>query len=199
MQCSTWREAISAILDGEDPGLDPAAVESHLRSCAGCSTFRDGATALVGQTRLAAAEPIPDRAPQIVSATWAGRSGWRRDIVRSVLVGLGVLEVVTGLTALFAGSGASIHQSRELGAFAIAIGVGVLLAAYRPWRIAGLLPVVAVLAVTSVAAGVVDVAAGRAGVDDEAHHLIELGAVLVLWLLTGPAPWAPRPRSARLA
>ena len=39
MTCMQTRHAISARLDGEDPGLDDAAVYSHLAGCAGCRAF----------------------------------------------------------------------------------------------------------------------------------------------------------------
>lgn len=41
-----WRGALSAMLDGEDPGVDVAAVHAHLESCAACSRWWDDATSL---------------------------------------------------------------------------------------------------------------------------------------------------------
>lgn len=42
----TWRDALSAMLDGEEPGVPVAAVASHLTNCPDCSDWLDHATAL---------------------------------------------------------------------------------------------------------------------------------------------------------
>jgi predicted anti-sigma-YlaC factor YlaD len=132
---------------------------------------------------------VPDRTGELLAAMTGAGSGWRLDVIRALLIGLAAVEVFGGTVALLGGGGDGIpvHLVRELGGFSLALGVGLLLAALRPWRIAALLPVVATLAVTSVMAGVVDMVGGRADVAGEAHHLLEVAAVLALWRLTCPA------------
>ncbi len=43
MSCTRIRHAVSARLDGEDPGIEPASIDAHLDSCAACRAFADGA------------------------------------------------------------------------------------------------------------------------------------------------------------
>ncbi|MEA4944670.1 MAG: zf-HC2 domain-containing protein [Propionicimonas sp.] len=42
----TWRAALSAMLDGEEPDLPVASIAAHLTSCADCSAWLDQAAAL---------------------------------------------------------------------------------------------------------------------------------------------------------
>ncbi|MCW5952463.1 MAG: zf-HC2 domain-containing protein, partial [Propionibacteriaceae bacterium] len=42
----TWRLALSAMLDGEEPGVPVATVAAHLTGCRECSDWLDHATAL---------------------------------------------------------------------------------------------------------------------------------------------------------
>jgi predicted anti-sigma-YlaC factor YlaD len=192
-----WREAISAMLDGEDPGVDPSDVIRHVEGCWSCRSFRSAAMEMTAEGKMKADVTV-DRTPEIVAAMTAS-AGWRSDAVRGVLVGLGLLELVTGLATLIGGGGGSGHLSRELGAFGVAVGVGVLSAAVRPSRLAGLLPVVGVLAAISMVVGVVDVAAGVTTLGGELHHLIELVAVALLWVLTGRTAGLLGSRSAHAA
>lgn len=41
-----WRAALSAMLDGEEPGLPIAAVATHVSHCRNCSDWLDHATAV---------------------------------------------------------------------------------------------------------------------------------------------------------
>lgn len=41
-----WRSALSALLDGEEPPIEVAAIMTHLAACPACSTWLDQATAV---------------------------------------------------------------------------------------------------------------------------------------------------------
>jgi hypothetical protein len=60
VDCTACREAISALLDDEDPGIDPTLVKAHLAGCAACLAFAAQAGRLRGWLRLQPAEPVPD-------------------------------------------------------------------------------------------------------------------------------------------
>ncbi len=42
MQCEHCREALSALLDDEDPGVDLHLVDRHLAGCVACRTHERG-------------------------------------------------------------------------------------------------------------------------------------------------------------
>jgi anaerobic selenocysteine-containing dehydrogenase len=60
------RDALSARLDGEDPGVDEAALYGHLAGCAKCRAFAHDADALHRRVRLEPAPAIPDLAPAVL-------------------------------------------------------------------------------------------------------------------------------------
>jgi len=60
MDCSRFREAMSAALDGEDPGLPQAEVTAHVRSCPTCARWHDQAVALDRRVRIRESDLVPD-------------------------------------------------------------------------------------------------------------------------------------------
>lgn len=60
MPCDTFREALSARLDGEAPGLDDADVDRHLRTCRACTAWADELDTLHRMVRVREAEQVPD-------------------------------------------------------------------------------------------------------------------------------------------
>jgi predicted anti-sigma-YlaC factor YlaD len=144
-----------------------------------------------------AAEWGPDLTAPILARIDAGgkpdpRTG--RGPLGDVRVGLAVVAVLQLLLAvpplLGAEAGASVHVARELGSFDAALAVGFLVCAWQPARAAGLLPVAAALAVFMTGATLLDVIAGRAPAATEAHHLLDLVGLALVWLA---ARFAPRP------
>src|SRR4029453_479975 len=67
MRCSICREAISARLDGEDPGVPAEAVDAHLGGCADCAAWAGEAAALAGAVGSTPRDPVP--LPPAVLAT----------------------------------------------------------------------------------------------------------------------------------
>jgi predicted anti-sigma-YlaC factor YlaD len=189
MNCATCREAVSARLDGEEPGVPAAAVDGHLRSCAGCRAHAEAADVLHRSLRVRAAEWGPDlTAPILARITAEGkpaRSDRRRDL-RVGLVVVALLQLVLAVPALLLGSdgGAPVHVARELGSFDAALAVGFLVAAWQPARAFGLLPVAAALVAFLAGTAVLDVAAGHAPAMAESHHLLHLVGLALVWLLT---------------
>ena len=206
MDCTTCREAISARLDGETRGADADLieahlVEAHLAGCPGCREFVAKATALQRSLEGRPADEVPDlTGPILARIAEAARDrdrAWQRD-VRIALTVLGVVLVLLALPALVFGQdpGATVHVARELGSFHLALAAGLLVVAWRPERAGGLLPVVAVLAVCLAVTAVLDVAAGRLPALAEAHHLLHLAGLGLVWLLASPTGRA-RPAVSR--
>jgi predicted anti-sigma-YlaC factor YlaD len=189
MDCSVYQEALSARFDGEAMGVEEEQLNRHVAGCESCRRFESGLPLLARASRVAVAQEVPDQTAAIVAM---GRipTGFRLDLVRGLLVGLGVLEIAKGVSSVMARSlvGAEMHQSRELGAFAFGIGVALLVAVIRPRILSGLFPIMGVLAMGSVVTAGVDIASGQVPLIMELHHLIEVLAVLAIWLVSRSRP-----------
>jgi predicted anti-sigma-YlaC factor YlaD len=186
MRCDECREAISAQLDDEEAGAPVAEVDAHVASCADCSRFALTAAELHRAVRVRAAESVPDLSTAILAK--APRPGAHREWARYVLLTVALTQLVLALPALFLGHdpGASTHVARELGSFDVALAIGWLVAAWRPARAVGLLPFAAALAGTLMVTAALDVADGRVSVLGEAHHVLDVIGLLVLWILSRP-------------
>src|SRR5580692_9558613 len=57
--CESMREAISAEIDGEAPGIRGKDVRFHLAHCEDCLRFQTGSTALDRQVNLQISRPVP--------------------------------------------------------------------------------------------------------------------------------------------
>jgi predicted anti-sigma-YlaC factor YlaD len=200
MQCSQIRDAVSARLDGEAPGVDDATLYRHLGECAACRAFAHDAEDLHRAVRLEPAPPIPDLAPSILlaigddtragAAAAAGAGGAARDrgelvaLLRWLLVALAVVQIAVAVPALLGSdAGLPVHTARHLGSFDVAIAVGFLFAAWKPSRIAGMLPVLGALAVCLVISALLDVAGGNTAALSESHHITDFAGLLVMWLI----------------
>lgn len=190
MDCERCREAVSAWLDGHDDE-DPS-VDEHLASCVACQAWRADAVALAHQLDLHLADPVPDRSAAILAvlaADLAAEEKESRDEAllpwRVGLVALGVVQLLLAVPALVAGeeAGAGVHVAREMGSFDVALAVGFLVAAWRPARAWGMVPLVAVLAGCLAVTSGVDIFEGRATLAGETLHLTHLLGLVMLWAL----------------
>jgi predicted anti-sigma-YlaC factor YlaD len=199
MKCQTARTAISARLDGEELGTDRAALDAHLEQCATCRAFARDAASLHRDARLARAPDVPDLTAPILAAIGAhsGRPGHERALrVALVVVALAQLTVAVPALVLGEDAGTPVHVARHIGSFDVALAVGFLFAAWRPSRVAGLLPVVAALVACLVGTSVLDVLDGRTGAVTEFQHIVDVAGLAAVWLLAHPL--RPR-RRARLS
>ncbi len=188
------RHAISARLDGEDPGLDDATVDAHLAACADCRAFAYQSETLHRRVRLAPAPTVPDLTPGILTAIGAEETAAAEPdtnlALRWILVAVAVAQIAVAIPALIFGSdaGLPVHTARHIGSFDVALGVGFLYAAWKPSRIPGLLPVVAALVVCLIGSSLLDVADGSTRAWGEAQHVLDFVGLAVVWLLSRPAP-----------
>jgi predicted anti-sigma-YlaC factor YlaD len=195
MNCDESREAISASLDGEDPGLSPDALATHLRDCHPCRLYELEAHDLHRLFRVRPAESVPDLsaailqadAPASIAATPA--LSW----LRYGLAVVGMTMLVLALPSLVLhDSGSAIHLTRELSAWDLAFAIGLLFASWQPARARGLLPMAAVLAGGQLLSSMIDVFSGRAPAVSEAHHALELAGVVMLWWVCHLTAGRPR-------
>lgn len=214
--CTTYRLAASAEIDGEDSagllcarGLDP--LETHLPECADCRTWAGQAMALTRRLRLAEAERVPDLTLAILEATATeplptahrGRVARQRRLLRGVRIALVVVaaaQVALAVPSLFFGEFAmssAVHIARETGAWNLALGVGLVAAAVTPRLASGLVTVFGAFLAVLVTVTLLDLGAGHVHLDRAASHLIAIvGLGLLVWLVRltrTPQPSATAP------
>lgn len=190
MTCETYRAALSAIADDEEPGIDRRLVDAHLASCASCRVFVEQLDVLRGRSRISEARRMPDLAPRVVKLNAVADRAAKWGTVRALLGLVAVEIIVLSVPELVLGQGGSTsaHAARHLGAFSLAYAVGLLVVVIRPARARAMLPVAMVLTGALFVTAVIDVLEGRIPLVGEAEHLPELLSVAFIWMLARPAP-----------
>jgi predicted anti-sigma-YlaC factor YlaD len=202
MECSSAREAISALLDGEPAGgpVDDA-LQRHLLDCAECRHWRDRAHEVTRRFRVSGAEAAPAPGDALLAAVRATSGRPRRNpltLTRATLAAVAAAQVAVTLPALLFGSdhGSPMHVAHEMGSFDMALAMGFLVAAWRPARVAGMGVVVGAAALLLVVTALVDLGAGRTSAMDEAPHLLVVAGWLLLRRLQALAPSPAEERAA---
>lgn len=182
MRCETWREVISACLDGEGTEADRAGLDAHLATCADCTAWASRLDRLHRAARVTPAEAVPDLSQAILVAAAADRQrcwGLHCDLVlvlRWVLVVVAALEI--GLAAPEFTHG--WHAGGELGTWAVASGVGLLSVAAKTSRAGAVLPMLLCASFITMFVSARDVAAGHALLSAEWPHALLVAGVLVI-------------------
>ncbi|MFM2079003.1 MAG: hypothetical protein RJA49_2893 [Actinomycetota bacterium] len=187
--CEPWQLAISARIDGEDPGIEPRLIDAHLDTCAECRRFQTVAETGRRSVRLQAAAPMPDLSRELsrTNSMLDRAAGLSIARVLLALVAFDVFFFAVKALVLGEEADASTHAARHLGAFSIAYGVGLIVVVVRPARARTMLPVAAVLAGALLITAVVDLLNGTVPLTGEATHLPELISVILIWLLAVPS------------
>lgn len=185
MKCSDVREALSAQLDGEPAVQSDESVQAHVATCAECSSWVATAADASRRVRLRAAADVDDLAPKVATALRERAMGGRPEhaVARTLLAITALVQLALSVTVFLATSDAShsAHTHREVGATEIALAFGVLAAAWQPWRAAGMLPVVAALAVGLGVITFIDVGGGLVPAFHEVPHLLAAVEAVLLF------------------
>lgn len=195
--CEPFRDALSAMADGEVAPVDADAVQAHLDACDRCTAFAAASDELARRLRVTPAEAVPDLTASILAAVDTPdvtrvRARFRQ--LRVLLALAGATQLVLAAPTLLAGGALGGHASREAVIFELALAVGFLVVAWRPGQAGGLLPVAAVVALLATVTSLADVAAGSASLAQEAGHLLQAVGTGALWALDrrrGRAPLHP--------
>jgi predicted anti-sigma-YlaC factor YlaD len=182
MDCSSFRDAISARLDGEEAGLPDEGVDAHLAHCADCRGWAAAAGALdlvVGRA------PRPDVRldPALLAALVGPPEGVRRGLftTREWRIMLGVIAaalfVVVWPGAFLNEGHASVHIAHQLTAWDMGLAAGLLVAALFPARAWGMLPLACVLVACMIGASVLDALSGHTLLGTELVHALELAGL----------------------
>jgi predicted anti-sigma-YlaC factor YlaD len=185
MDCDSFREAISARIDGEDPGLPGDALDAHLAGCPACRGWQQRAYTVTRRTRLGGSfldHDLTDRVLAAVPAVPPGRRGRLTRRVGLVLVALAQLAITVPLLILGHDHDAGTHAAHELGSFDLALAIAFVVGAVRPVLSAGLAWPCCIAAGGLMGTAIVDLIAGQTFGVDEAQHLIAVaGAALLFW------------------
>lgn len=194
VDCEQAREVLSAQLDQEAGGDEANAANGHLGRCPACREWWADVGRVNRVLRVRVAEPVPDIATLVLVRAHPPRAG-RGQWVRLALAVVALTELVLAIPGLILGDGAaSIHDARHLGSFGTAVSIGLLYVAWRPARAYGILPIVASLALTMLVSAGIDIASGGVTSLGEAHHLLEISGLVLVWMLAGrPAPRRLKP------
>ncbi|HWH00437.1 MAG TPA: zf-HC2 domain-containing protein [Pilimelia sp.] len=223
MTCEDIRIALSARLDGEEPGASAAALDAHLAGCAGCAHWLAQAERLTRAVRIQAVA-VPDLTAAVLAAVAAELPAAgvgpaeppaaaspaaaspaaepvtrraRRQILRLAVALAAAAQLGLALPVLLGGQAMppDIHLSREMASFDVALAVGFALAAWRPTLARAFVPVALVLAGCLVATTVVDVVDARTALAQEVGHLAVVAQAGLLWALGRTAEPAPSGRA----
>jgi predicted anti-sigma-YlaC factor YlaD len=203
MQCSSFREAVSARLDGEPLGMAEADLDRHLAGCPSCAGWAGAAAGVTRRARLATAPVVPDLTAQVLAALPAvlpgARAAARARLVdtalRVLLAAVAVAQAALAWPALTSGAAAMsapVHMAHETGAWNAALAVAFAAVALAPRWAAGSLPFLGAFTVFLLATTVGDLAAGHVDADRAVTHLLLLAGVVVVavlaWRRRAPAP-----------
>jgi predicted anti-sigma-YlaC factor YlaD len=190
MQCSTYREAVSARLDGEALGLPERALDLHLAACAECAAWAADATAVTARVRRAPSPATPDLTaavlaalPQDLPRPGEARARLITDGLRLGLVALGVAQAVLGWPTLAFGGGAMMapeHMTHETGAWNLAVAAAFLAVAGVPRLAAGALPFLGTFTALLVPLTAEDLVAGQVPPERAVGHLLLIAGVVLV-------------------
>jgi predicted anti-sigma-YlaC factor YlaD len=193
MRCSTCREALSARLDGEDPGVPAEEVDAHLSACPDCAEWSRSAVALAGVVRHAPRDAV-SLDPALLAALTSPPDPERRGLLsvfewRVVLCMVAVGQLVVSWPGVFLHDGhASVHFAHELTAWDLGLAAGFLAAVLWPARAWGMLPLASILVAAMVGASALDALSGNALLGREFVHLLEVAGLVCLWALARRVP-----------
>jgi predicted anti-sigma-YlaC factor YlaD len=185
MQCDRIREAISARIDGEDPGLPDDVLDAHLAACAACRGWQQGAHAVTRRARLNGSFLDHDLTQGVLAAVPPAVHGRGRRLTQRaglIAAALAQLAITVPLLVLGHDHDAGAHAAHELGSFDMALAIAFLVGALRPAMSAGLAWPCGIAAAGLAGTAVADLLSGQTLGADEAQHLIALaGAALLAW------------------
>jgi predicted anti-sigma-YlaC factor YlaD len=193
MRCTIFREGFSARLDGEEVGPAVHELDTHLAGCTDCQAWAQAAGALTRAAAQAPRDHVPLDPATLASLTApveAARTGLLATSEWRILLALiAFAQLVVAWPGLILHDGhASVHLAHELTAWDMGLAAGFLVAALRPARAWGMLPLAVVLVACMVVTSTVDTVSGHALLGREAVHVLEVAGIGALWVLARRMP-----------
>jgi predicted anti-sigma-YlaC factor YlaD len=189
MHCSTSQELVSADLDGELAPDERRLLARHLHRCADCRRYSAAAADLHRGLRVQPAPPVPDLTEAILARLDAAGPAPGRATALYWRVGLALVGLAQLLLAgpAFVAHPDVTHEQQalyHLNAWAVAFAVGLLVVAWQPWRVRGVLPIAATLAAVMVFTVALDIHNGHTIGMPATAHLLELAGLMLAWGLS---------------
>jgi predicted anti-sigma-YlaC factor YlaD len=188
MECDRAREAISARIDGEEPGLPAGVLGAHLAGCAACRDWQQRAHAVTRRARLGGAFLDHDLTSSVLAAVPPSAAERRQRSMRLVkragLIAAALAQMAITVPLLILGHdhAAGAHAAHELGSFDLALAIAFVVGAFRPALSAGLAWPCGIAAASLAGTAIADLIGGQTIGADEAQHLIAVaGAALLFW------------------
>ncbi len=185
VECDRAHEAISALIDGEDPGLPEDILDAHLAGCAACRAWLQAAHEVTRRARIGGPFLDRDLTSSVLAAIPPAPPQRRRRVAQRAglaVAALAQLAITVPLLVLGHDHDAGVHAAHELGTFDLALAIAFAVGAIRPALSAGLAWPCAVAAAGLAGTAIADLASGQTIGADEAQHLVAVcGAVLLLW------------------
>jgi predicted anti-sigma-YlaC factor YlaD len=205
MPCSSFREAISARLDGEPLGMPSRRLDEHLAACPTCADWAADAARVTRRARLAPAPAVPDLTVAVLGAlprelpgvAAAARARLVDCGLRLALLAVGIAQAAMAWPVLISGAGAMsapVHMAHETGAWNLAVAAAFLAVGAGPRLAAGALPFLGSFAALLVPVTLSDLAAGHVHLERAVAHLLLLAGVA---LVSGVAWRGRRRRTVR--
>src|SRR3954453_14661189 len=189
MDCSRWRDALSAMAEGDPADIDERLVAGHVARCAACRSYQQLIQRSPNVAAMVDPGPMPDLSKKISKLNAAADRAAQWSVLRIVLAVVAAQVILFALPALILGEehGVATHAARHLGAFGVAYGVALFVVVVRPARARSILPVALVLAGAQLLGAIVDLATGRIPLFGEARHLPQVISVFLIWFLAVPS------------
>jgi predicted anti-sigma-YlaC factor YlaD len=185
MECDRAREAISARIDGEDPGVPDGALDAHLAGCEACWGWQQRAHVVTRRARLGGPFLDHDLTGLVLGAVPPATARRRLRLgLRAALLAASLAQLAITVPLLMLGHDpeAGTHAAHELGSFDLALAIAFAVGAVRPALSAGLAWTCAIAAAGLAGTAIADLIGGQAIGADEAQHLIAIaGALLLIW------------------
>jgi predicted anti-sigma-YlaC factor YlaD len=192
MPCSVYREFVSADLDGELAADERWLLQQHLGGCRECRTYAGRSADLHRTLRVQPAPPVPDLTTAVLTRLEAPdgpgrvrRAAWRRSPFtwRLGLAAVGLLQLALAGPALITHPDLTEQQHvvHHLNAWTVAFAVGLLVVAWQPWRVRGVLPIASALAGVMLFTVVLDVRNDHNVAMPLTAHLLELAGLVLAW------------------
>lgn len=203
VDCLTCREAVSARLDGEPEPVPAVDTDEHLATCAGCRAWQARVTDTTRALRVRQAPAVPDLTDAIleVAVPPSGTRGWWARIALIVVATAQLslaLSQMFGISAHLAGHAPEAgHLFNESTAWNLALGIGLLWAAFRSRVTSGLIPVLSGFVLLLGIYSAQDLAAGAVPATRVlGHGLLLLGLGLLIVINRRYGDPAPQPGTA---